>query len=1434
MLRSPLRFLVLLMSCGVAFAAPPAPAADAVEIPSILRDWAGWVLKDLDFRACPFLATQMQNDANGHVCAWPGRLNLDADAKGATFSAHWRVDAPSWIALPGDAQHWPQQVKVNGQSQPVLPHDGMPSLRLGAGGYDINGAIPWNERPQSLHVPGTIGLVALSVDGKAVAPVQRDGDELTLGRSAVAAAPEADSIDLRVFRELADGVPAMLTTQLRLSIAGQAREETFASVLPEGFIATALSGDVPARLDNDGRLHVQVRPGPATLTLAARATAPLTTVAARLPAAPWPKQEIWSYEAAPRLRVTNAVAPVSVDPQQAQVPDEWKALPAFALGNGEKLAIEERSRGLAPDEANRLNLQREAWLDFSGAGWYARDRISGSMVQGWRLDVAAPYALERAEASTPQNPAEALLVTRGTNDGVSGVEWRTPNVNLAGFVRIAAVSSLPVAGWQQTFDQIDATLHFPFGYQLLAAPGADHVDGSWMSRWTLLDVFVCAILALLAWRLLGAVGAVAAAAYLVLGYQEAGAPLWTLLAALAIALVARALPAGRLQTVAIWLRRAAFAILVLVSLPFLAGQVRDALYPQLENGGDVGAVAVDFGGAGPATGYDALYRHKLHRTMPAQEATASAESAPAPPPPAPASGPPMTEAQRREAQVSAPQAMRAGQQKETVGKKIQGPYLNNDGLQSVMVTGSVIPKSMTIDHYSESTVVQTGAGEPGWNLGSTARLSWSGPVTSAQDLHLVIAPPWLVRPLRLVLAALLAWIVFSAWRGRPASPRSLRMPRSTAAGLASLLLVTGLVASPAAQAQGYPSDELLQQLRERLVEAPKCAPTCASIAQMQVSADGDAVGVVLEVHAGERLAVPLPRADANVVLKSVKVDNAADAPVARTGDGVAWIALDRGVHRVELAYAANADRLALDFILVPARAVFAGKGWSASGIEDESLLGDSLSLTRSRGEAGVDARPDLGAQQFPPYVRVVRSLSLGLDWNANTQVQRLSPATGGLTVDVPVLNGEHVSTSGIKVQNSTVAVAIADGADETFWNSTLDKADALTLTAPALADRAEVWRVLVSPTWHVEFSGVPGVGLAPGEDANDYRNFEFHPLPGETLTMKITRPAPVAGATRAIDWVNQTSEAGQRSATHSLLFGLRSSQGGEQTIVLPKNAEVVSVNRDSDAPLNLRAQDGKLTLPVRPGEQQYRIVFRDNVALGLLARTPQVSLGLPAANILLAERLPADRWLLAAFGPPVGPAVLYWGELVVMIAVAWALARTRRTSLKFHHWLLLGLGFSTFSWLALLVVVAWLFAFDARARCETQVPWWRFDLVQIALAVLTLVAVVALVSAIPQGLLGSPEMHIAGYRSDAAQLNWFADRATDALPQASAVSLPMWVYKLLMLAWALWLANALIGWLRNAWAAWTHGGYWQSRPAVMPAQSSSPKTDVPSQGAENT
>lgn len=1363
------------LACAFGLLVAACTAHAEPNVPTSLEPWRGWVLKGQEFRACPLIAGRIANTAEDFLCAWPGVLSLSVDASGADIAQHWRVDADAWIPLPGDAEHWPQQATIDGQPAAVIDRNG-PALWLTAGSHELRARIPWREQPQALRVPRLAGLVALGIDGKRVAPVQRDGDELALGRAS-RAAPDADSLDVRIHRRLADGVPARLTTVIELHASGQAREETIGPALPEGFTPTALDSQWPARLDADGHLHVRVQPGNDTLTLEARANAPLAQAVARVAPAPWPQQEIWSYAADPRLRITAASGAVQVDPSQSDVPGEWRELPAFALGNGVKLVIEERSRGLADDDGNRLTLDREMWLDFDGGGWFAHDRVRGEMRRGWRFDAATPFTLERAQAG--EGTGNALLVTRGSGNALSGVEWRTPHVDLDAGLRVASDTTLPVAGWQENFDRIDTVLHLPNGYRLLGAPGADRAVGSWMSRWTLLDVFLAAVLALLAWRAFGRAGGLAAIVYLLLGYQEPGAPLWTLLAACALALIVRALPASRLAIGAEWLRRGALALLVLCALPFVAMQLRLALHPQLES------TFVTASSVVPSDNDASLMRHRAAPKPSADsEAVVMQEAAPAPPP-APAAPP--------------------------------APGGESQKLESIVVTGSAVRRAdvetaspvvtldkAKIERYAESTVMQTGAGEPGWQLGHRYELSWSGPVLPAQNMHLVIAPPWLARPLRVVLTALLAWLVAlmlkAALRGVPS--------RGAASALAIVLGFSML--APPGQAQSFPSENVLNELRSRLTERPKCAPNCATFANAEISARGDDLIVTLDAQTAERVAVPLPFDEKSLTLRSLRVDGVVQDAIASNGTAL-WTALPRGVHRVELAFEANGDKIALAFPLRPMRARFTGDGWEASGLADDRLQTETIVLARARTSEG--AAPREGVQRFAPFVRVVRTLELGVEWSVQTTVQRIAPRDGGFTVAVPVLAGEHVGSAGFKVDNGNVAAALADGQASVDWTSTLDKSKTLRLVAPALDARAEVWQVGVGPGWHVDFSGVPVV--APEDAAEDEpRVFEFHPLPGETLALKITRPAPTQGATLAIDAVQLEHDVGQRAATSTLSLTLRASQGGEHAITLPAGADVLSVSRDG-ATLNLRPQNGKLSLPLLPGSHHFEIRFRADAPIGMVAATPPIALGTPAANIELGLSLPQDRWLLASGGPATGPAVLYWSELALMLLIAFALSRLPHSPLRLWQWVLLGIGFSTYSWIALLVVVGWLFALDWRRRATPLHRPIVFNLVQIGLAALTLAALLCLFDSIRHGLLGSPDMHVAGNGSSEQHLQWFADRSADALPSARAISLPLWSYQLSMLAWALWLASALVRWLRDGFSAWTRGGYWRGKPKAV-------------------
>jgi len=239
--------------------------------------------------------------------------------------------------------------------------------------------------------------------------------------------------------------------------------------------------------------------------------------------------------------------------------------------------------------------------------------------------------------------------------------------------------------------------------------------------------------------------------------------------------------------------------------------------------------------------------------------------------------------------------------------------------------------------------------------------------------------------------------------------------------------------------------------------------------------------------------------------------------------------------------------------------------------------------------------------------------------------------------------------------------------------------------------------------------------------------------------------------------------------------------------------------------LPLRPTAGVLPLTLAPGQHSVAIEFSAGDGIGLVSRPPPVDLGVAGTNVNTTLALPPDRWILFAWGRGVGPAILYWGELALFVVIALALGRLRRTPLRTRDWLLLGLGLSTFSWWVLIVFGAWLFLLDRRPALKLE-KRWQFNSAQLLLAAFSIVALGVLISAIPYGLLGEPDMGlINGYGG----LPWFMDRTAAQLPQPLVLSVSIWFYKLAMLLWALWLSFALLRWLPWAWRQYASEGLWR-------------------------
>jgi hypothetical protein len=98
---------------------------------------------------------------------------------------------------------------------------------------------------------------------------------------------------------------------------------------------------------------------------------------------------------------------------------------------------------------------------------------------------------------------------------------------------------------------------------------------------------------------------------------------------------------------------------------------------------------------------------------------------------------------------------------------------------------------------------------------------------------------------------------------------------------------------------------------------------------------------------------------------------------------------------------------------------------------------------------------------------------------------------------------------------------------------------------------------------------------------------------------------------------------------------------------------------------------------------------------------------------------------------------------------------------------------------------------------------------QATLLLSTFITAMILYSAVKNGLLGIPDMQIDGNGSSGALLKWTLDRSSSgSLPCPFALIVSIYVFRLLMFAWAVWLAFRIVEWSKWAYSALRHNGIW--------------------------
>ncbi len=1331
----------LLVTVGMAAAEPPSTVA----VPTPLEPWRGWVLHGLTDLGSP----SPYDDAACRIRAWPSALDLTVTPTGATWRLRVRTFAAGWLPLPGGGHLWPIDVTLDNAAVAVVEHDGVPSIELTSGEHAVSGRFIWPAMPEQIAVPATIGIVALTLDGEPVAIPDRAATGAVWLRRSRAAAEEADLVTLQVHRVLEDGLPLWLRTEVELTVSGKSREEEFGSVLPGGWLLSYVDSPIPVAVDATGRLRAQVRAGTWRIRLDAFRTADTREIAYAADTPPAAAEELVALKAWPQFRATEFENAAPVDVQFTTLPEAWRNLPIFRWDTREPLRWTVKASGGGLTRPDRFQMSRRLWLDDDGGGLTCEDTITGECRALSRIDAAEGHHLEVVRIN-----GERQLITRNPRTSAEGVEIRLPTPTVQSIGRMERLPRLPATGWQSAADALQLDLSLPPGWRMLALFGADGVDGDWLTAWTLLDLFLLLVFSMGVFRMRGLAAGLLAFIAFGLAYHEALSPRFTWLFLLAPTALLGAVRAPRL---AWWLRAwwmFALALLLLHLVPFVAGELQAAIFPQLD-----------------PTGMHYRQRDLMEIFT----------------------GPRMRDANRRLGDVADLEAARAPAASSSLGYTVNGrATMKQHAMES---RAGELTSNLKL---APGTQTQTGIAKPAWS-GNHVVCTWDGPVSPGQMIRMVLMPAWLHRVVAVVRVALLAGLLGAVLRGR-----RITIPRGVASSAATLLVILGgLITTAPAVADDLPDAKLLDQLRERLTAPDDAFPHAAEIPAASLVLDGRRIELDATIHAAADCAVPVPGKLPSWSPVSVALDGT-PAAVCRRDDGFLWVWVPAGVHRLTAAgMIPEAPEWVWTHQLTPRRLAVKAGDWTVTGLRADGTPEKQLFFVRTKQAAEGAVAYD--QKNVRSVVQVDRVLEIGLVWKVHTTVRRLVMPGRAITLRVPLLPGERVLSGRGDDTGDTIEVTLSSTADAMHWESELPIAAAVQLDSKAGSQWVERWSLVTSPVWNVTSDG-----LAPVYEPDaDTLKPVWYPWPGESVTLTIERPEAVDGRTLTVKSARRAVDLGSRRRTGSLTLLVESSLGGDFSIGLPEQSVIREVKVD-DRSLPVRRSGGEVLVGLQPGSQSVAIDWSTDMPLASRAAIEPLTLPVEVANLTTTMSVPESRWILWAHGPLRGPAVRFWAVLALAVVLAVALGRVPASPLSTREWLFLMVGLTQVSFLAGGIVVGWLFCMAWRGRRDPRsMGWFSFDLLQLFLVGLTVAAMIVLVVVVSRGLLGQPVMFVAGNGSYANELAWFEPNAgaSPASPWVFTVSL--WYYRLLMLLWGLWLANAVIRWLITGWGHLTAGGGWR-------------------------
>lgn len=611
-----------------------------------------------------------------------------------------------------------------------------------------------------------------------------------------------------------------------------------------------------------------------------------------------------------------------------------------------------------------------------------------------------------------------------------------------------------------------------------------------------------------------------------------------------------------------------------------------------------------------------------------------------------------------------------------------------------------------------------------------------------------------------------------------------------------LSLLTLLTLTNLSMAQSFPDSQMLNDLRKYSNQTIECSEfSCNSINQLSFDLNQQEMIANLTVSSRKSSLVALPFKEDEIKLNAILMDNKTWYQVLLE-DSVYKVVVPAGEHIITVKLHPNSSFISLTQ-KIPNTSV-------SSLLSLDERNGSSLiSIKQSQSDSGnknnVTEKSNYPTEAF---YQVSRTLLLNNSWKVVTTITPLFDTTKNTVLEIPLLKGEKILNSEIKVENDKAIVSVSN--QPLSWESSLAPVNQLEVSAIEATNYTQIFSLASSNVWKYSVKGKNPFSIQG--DTTSWALWN-----GEKLDLEFKAPAVLEGKTLSLH--NLQVNYRQSHDTHFYEYSLNAdtSLAGKMFFTLPDNfkIETLIINNQN---INIDKNTKKIPVDLRFGANTINFSISTEESQTVLKTFPYVEF--PETVYHSSYTLSSNDWIIYSGGANINTEYILFSSLVILLIISFV---TKKINPALNVFVI---GFILFGFLQNSLVVMLLlplllalikFKDLVVQRFEKNHNALQYNSYQFVLIISAFAFLISFLVTLKLGLLDSPSSWTL---YDNRNITWFNEVYS---------SQPIWyleidstIYHILMFVWAIFVSYHLVNISKLAFKSIFNFELWIKKQALKP------------------